>query len=103
MFSYQRSNGVDDVRTFEASAEVAWRHLLGLRGQVESSNSGFKFDLNASAWVSYSGCDIPTNGGGHESSAVLSVTCEEVIKMAKSILKKEQPGWKEIALLAPYR
>jgi hypothetical protein len=94
---------VADDRTIEASAEMAWRDLLGLHGQAKLNRGGFRFDLNATAWVSYSGCNTPTTGGATESTAVLSFTCKDVIQMAKSILTTRQPGWKEIALLAPYR
>jgi hypothetical protein len=92
---------VVDDKIIEAKAKIAWRNLLGLHGQAELNRDDFRFDLNATAWVSYSGCDIA--GGATESTAVPSFTCNDVIQMAKSILTTRQPGWKEIALLAPYR
>lgn len=100
---FQRSNQVSDDRTIEASAKIAWRDLLGLHGQAELNRGGFRFDLNATAWVSHSGCKIPNTGGATESTAVLSFTCKDVIQIAKSILTTGQPGRTEIALLAPYR
>ena len=103
MSFFQRSNGVADDRTIEASAKVAWKDLLGIQVETKLKKDDFKFDLNATAWVSHSGCDIPTTGSATESTAVLSVTCKDVIQMAKSILTTRQRGWKEIALLALYR
>ena len=98
-FLFERLNEVEDVQKIETSARAAWHDLIRVRGEAELNRGGFKFDLNATAWVSHSGCDISTTGGATESS----VTCKDVIQMAKSILTTKQPGWKEIALLAPYR
>ena len=99
---FQRSNEVADYRTIEASAKIALRDLLGLHGQAELNRGDFRFDQNATAWVSYSGCKIPNPGGATESTAF---TGKDVIQIAKSILTTGtgQPGRKEIALLAPYR
>jgi len=93
-----------DVQNIEASAKAEWEGLIqaGAQAKAEFEKRRFTFDLNATAWVSHSGCNISTTGGATE-SAGLSVTCKDVIEMAKSILSTEQPGWNEIALLAPYR
>jgi hypothetical protein len=94
---------VADNRTVEASAKIAWRDLLGGNVQAELNKSGFSFDLNATAHVSHSGCNIPNTGGATESTVAQSFTYKDVIQMAKSILTTGQPGRIEIALLAPYR
>jgi hypothetical protein len=100
---FQRSNRLAKDRTIEASAKIAWKDLLGLQVKAKRNKYDFEFDQNATAWVSHSGCNIQTTGGATKSTAILSVTCKDVIQMAKSILTTEQPGRKEIALLAPYR
>jgi len=96
-------NGVEDVQNIEASAKAEWQGLIGAHAKAERNKSGFTFDLNATAWVSHSGCDISTRSGATESTGLSVTTCEKVIQMANSILTSKQPGWKEIALLAPYR
>jgi hypothetical protein len=101
---FKRSNEEGDVQNIEASAKAEWEGIIkaGAQAKAVLEKSRFTFDLNATAWVSHSGCNIPTTGGATGSPG-LSVTCNDVIEMAKSILSTEQPGWNEIALLAPYR
>ena len=100
---FKRSDGVDDVQNIEASAKAEWQGLIGAHAKAKLKKSSFTFDQNATAWVSHSGCNISTTTGGATESTGLSVTCKDVIQMARSVLTTEQPGWKEIALLAPYR
>jgi hypothetical protein len=104
MCPFHRSSGVDDVLTIEASAILTWRYLLDLHGQAELNRGDSKSDLNAPAWVSHSGCRFSTSiGDATEPPAGLWVTCNDVIRMAQSFSTTEQPGWKETALLVPYR
>ena len=101
-FLFNRLDQVEDIRNIEASAKAAWHDLINVHGEAEPNSGGFKFDPKATAWVSHSGCNIPTTVGAIESQAILSVSCKDVVLMARSILTTEQPGWKEIALLVPY-
>jgi hypothetical protein len=104
MSFFHRSSGVEDNQSIETSATITWQNLLGIHGQAENSRGDFTFDLNATAWVSHSGCRFPTStAGAPEPPAGLWVTCKDVIQMAKTIQTTEQPGWKEKALLVPYR
>lgn len=97
-----------DDRAIEDSAKIAWKDLIDLQLEAELNERDFTFDLNSIAWVSHSGCEILTTAasGASESestTAAPSVTCKDVIQMVKSILTTEQSGWREIALLVPYR
>ena len=101
---FQRSNRVANDRTVKASAKIVWKDIVGLGMKAKSNEDNYEFDENAIAWVSHPGCNIQTfTDGATESTAVLWVTCKDVIQMAKSILTTKQPGREEIALLAPYR
>jgi len=104
-FFYSKSSNKEaNVQKFETSVKDAWTNLIGVDAQAEFDRSGFKFNLNATAWVSHSGCKISTTTtGGATESTGLPVPCQDIIEMARTVRSTEQPGRTEIALLVPYR
>jgi hypothetical protein len=101
---FQRLSEESDVEAIGAKAKIGMERLIGIDGEAGRDTSDSKINLDAKAWISYSGCEIRTAGADKGTTESLAeATCRDAIEMAKLVRTTKQPGSGEIAILVPYR
>jgi hypothetical protein len=99
----ESTSGIQDTKNTEASAEIAWRGVVGAGGSITLNKANSDILSGTSAIVSYSGCNFASSPNTPVAEGLFSVTLKDVVEMARSIQSNPPDGKKEVALLRHYK